>query len=174
MRPSSSRPSPASAVASAAKGPPGMQQAPSGPPLVVDYDAVWASIREAAGPGLSAYNLRLPPVGGQPATVFYLLKDASHPRALNQITLDPATGKIARVERYAEKSFKAQLLTSIYALHVGEYFGLPGRILMMLASLAMPLFFITGWLLYLDRRRKKRAIRPHAAASARAVKANPG
>lgn len=140
-------------------GRPGMPQAPSGPPLVVDYDAVWASIREAAGPGLSAYNLRLPPVGGQPATVFYLLKDASHPRAINQITLDPATGKVARVERYAEKSFKAQLLTSIYALHVGEYFGLPGRILMMLASLAMPVFFITGWLLYLDRRRKKRAIR---------------
>ncbi|BAU72604.1 PepSY domain-containing protein [Metapseudomonas furukawaii] len=135
---------------------PGMQ-APSGPPLVVDYDALWKSIRETAGPTLSAYNLRLPPAGGQPAQVFYLLEDAAHPRALNRITLDPATGKVARSERYTEKSFKAQLLASVYALHVGEYFGLTGRILMMLASLAMPLFFITGWLLYLDRRRKKRA-----------------
>ncbi|MGQ7815572.1 PepSY domain-containing protein [Metapseudomonas furukawaii] len=135
---------------------PGMQ-APSGPPLVVDYDALWKSIRETAGPTLSAYNLRLPPAGGQPAQVFYLLEDAAHPRALNRITLDPATGKVARSERYTEKSFKAQLLASVYALHVGEYFGLAGRILMMLASLAMPLFFITGWLLYLDRRRKKRA-----------------
>ncbi|WP_081664034.1 sulfite reductase flavoprotein subunit alpha [Metapseudomonas resinovorans] len=140
------------------RGRPG-QQAPSGPPLVVDYDAVWKSIRETAGPGLSAYNLRLPPVGGQPAQVFYLLEDAAHPRALNQINLDPATGKVARSERYTDKSFKAQLLTSIYALHVGEYFGLPGRILVMLASLTMPLFFVTGWLLYLDRRRKKRAVK---------------
>nr|WP_239482175.1 sulfite reductase flavoprotein subunit alpha [Pseudomonas insulae] len=132
--------------------------APSGPPPVVDYSAVWQSIQSAAGPRMTAYNLRLPPVAGQPATVFYLLDDADHARALNQIELDPASGKVTRHERYADKSFKAQLLASVYALHVGEYFGLPGRILMALASAAMPLFFITGWLLYLDRRRKKRAV----------------
>ncbi|MCB1656563.1 MAG: sulfite reductase flavoprotein subunit alpha, partial [Pseudomonadales bacterium] len=62
-------------------------------------------------------------------------------------------------QRYADKSYKAQLLTSIYALHVGSYWGLPGRILVTIASLSMPLFFITGWLLYLDRRRKKRQIK---------------
>ena len=129
------------------------------PPLVVDYDAVWKSIQSTAGPGLSAYNLRLPPVGKQPATVFYLLDNAEHERALNQISLDPATGKVGKVERYADKSFKAQLLTSNYALHVGSYFGLTGRILVTLASLSMPLFFVTGWLLYLDRRRKKRQVR---------------
>ncbi|MCY1488802.1 sulfite reductase [NADPH] flavoprotein, alpha-component [compost metagenome] len=133
--------------------------APSGPPPVVDYAAVWAGLQQAAGPQMVAWNLRLPPVAGQPATVFYLLAGADHPRALNQLQIDPATGQVSRHERYADKSFKAQLLASVYALHVGEYFGLPGRILMMLASAAMPLFFITGWLLYLDRRRKKRAVR---------------
>ncbi|WP_185057909.1 flavodoxin domain-containing protein, partial [Pseudomonas fluorescens] len=51
------------------------------------------------------------------------------------------------------------LLSSIYALHVGSYFGLVGRIVLTLASLTMPLFFITGWLLYLDRRRKQRQIK---------------
>ena len=106
-------------------------------------------VQQAAGPGLVAWNLRLPPVAGQPATVFYVLDDAEHVRAFNQLQIDPATGVVSRHERYADKSFKAQLLTSVYALHVGEYFGLTGRILMMLASAAMPLFFITGWLLYL-------------------------
>jgi sulfite reductase (NADPH) flavoprotein alpha-component len=77
---------------------------------------------------------------------------------LNQITLDPATGIVKRVDRYADKSFKAQLLTSIYALHVGSYFGLAGRIIVTLAAVCMPLFFITGWLLYLDRRRKKKQV----------------
>lgn len=129
------------------------------PPLVVDYDAVWKSILSTAGPGLSTYNLRLPPVGKQPATVYYVLENAEHERALNQISLDPATGTVFNVERYADKSFKAQLLTSVYALHVGSYFGLIGRILVTIASLSMPLFFITGWLLYLDRRRKKRQVR---------------
>ncbi|MGS7252087.1 PepSY domain-containing protein [Pseudomonas anuradhapurensis] len=129
------------------------------PPLVVDYDAIWANLKGAAGPGLAMYNLRLPPVGGQPANLFYLLENADHPRAFNTLVLDPATGQVKKHDRYSEKSFKAQLLQSVYALHVGEYFGLPGRIIVTLASLSMPLFFVTGWLLYLDRRRKKRQVR---------------
>jgi len=129
------------------------------PPLVVDYDAIWANLKDAAGPGLAMYNLRLPPVGGQPANLFYLLENADHPRAFNTLVLDPASGQVKSHDRYADKSFKAQLLQSVYALHVGEYFGLPGRIIVTLASLSMPLFFVTGWLLYLDRRRKKRQVR---------------
>lgn len=128
-------------------------------PLVVDYAAVWDSIQRMAGPELRAYNLRLPASGGQPATVFYLLKDSPHPRALNSITLDPANGQVSAVSRYAERGLGAQLLASNYALHVGSYFGLAGRIIMTGASLMTPLFFITGWLLYLDRRRKKRDVR---------------
>ncbi|MHA6197155.1 PepSY domain-containing protein [Pseudomonas wadenswilerensis] len=129
------------------------------PELVVDYDAIWASLQKTAGPGLAAYNLRLPQAGGQPAMIFYLLDSAAHERAFNTLTLDPANGQVKRVEVYTDKSFKAQLLASVYALHVGSYFGLPGRIIVSIASLTMPLFFVTGWLLYLDRRRKKRQVR---------------
>lgn len=128
-------------------------------PLVVDYDAVWANLQAAAGPTMTSYNLRLPPAGGQPANIFYLLEGAEHERALNTLSLDPANGQVKKHDRYADKSFKAQLLASVYALHVGSYFGLTGRILLTIASLTMPLFFVTGWLLYLDRRRKKRQVR---------------
>ena len=127
-------------------------------PLSVNYAAVWDSIQKTAGPGLRAYNLRLPAAGGQPATVFYLLDDSPHSRALNSITLDPASGQISAVSRYADHRFGEQLLASNYALHVGSYFGLVGRLIMTGAALMMPVFFITGWLLYLDRRRKKRDI----------------
>ncbi|NMZ10469.1 flavodoxin [Pseudomonas proteolytica] len=133
--------------------------APAGPAPVANYDAIWSSIYSTAGPHLSAYNIRMPAVAGQPATVYYLLQSSPHDRALNQINLDPATGVVKSVERYADKSLKAQLLTSIYALHVGSYFGLAGRIILTITSLCMPLFSITGWLLYLDRRRKKRQVR---------------
>ncbi|MGF6090001.1 PepSY domain-containing protein [Pseudomonas sp. 18173] len=136
----------------------GRGPAPAGPAPTADYAAMWSSIYSAAGPQLSAYNVRMPPVAGQPATVNFLLKTSPHDRALNQITLDPATGVVKRVDRYSDKSLKAQLLTSIYALHVGSYFGLAGRIIVTLAAVCMPLFFITGWLLYLDRRRKKKRI----------------
>ena len=135
------------------------QPGPAGPAPTADYEAIWASLQKAAGPGLSLYNVRMPPVAGQPATVFYLLKNSPHERAFNQIVLDPANGVIKKHERYDDKSYKAQLLSSIYALHVGSYWGLTGRILVTVASLTMPLFFITGWLLYLDRRRKKRQVK---------------
>jgi sulfite reductase (NADPH) flavoprotein alpha-component len=134
------------------------QPAPEGPLPTVNYVAVWDSIQRVAGPELDSWNLRLPPVAGQPATVYYLLHNAEHQRALNQITLDPANGKVSAESRYADKSLSAKLLISNYALHVGSYFGVVGRIVMSLAALMMPLFFITGWLLYLDRRRKKRQI----------------
>ncbi|PQP05654.1 flavodoxin [Pseudomonas frederiksbergensis] len=137
----------------------GRGPAPSGPAPTADYAAMWSSIYSAAGPGLSSYNVRMPPVAGQPATVFYLLKDSPHDQARNQIILDPATGIVSRHDRYSDKSLKAQLLTSIYALHVGSYFGIVGRIILTIAALSMPLFFVTGWLLYLDRRRKKRQIK---------------
>ncbi len=99
------------------------QPGPAGPAPVADYDAIWATIQQAAGPQLSLYNVRMPPVAGQPATVFYLRSDSPHERAFNQIVLDPVSGAIKKHERYADKSYKAQLLTSIYALHVGSYWA---------------------------------------------------
>jgi sulfite reductase (NADPH) flavoprotein alpha-component len=124
----------------------------------VNYPALWAGLQQAAGPQLTGYSLRLPAEPGQPATVFYMRDDAPHERAFNQLSLDGQSGAVKQHKRYRDQAFGDQLLTSIYALHVGSYFGLPGRILMFLASLSMPLFAITGWLLYLDRRRKKRAM----------------
>ncbi|MGK9415570.1 PepSY domain-containing protein [Pseudomonas cedrina] len=132
---------------------------PEGAAQVANYDAIWSSIYSNAGPGLSAYNIRMPAVAGQPATVYYLLKDSPHDRAVNQINLDPATGEVTAHDRYASKSLGSRLLTSVYALHTGSYFGLAGRIILTLSSVLMPLFFITGWLLYLDRRRKKSQVR---------------
>ncbi|WP_339413867.1 sulfite reductase flavoprotein subunit alpha [Pseudomonas sp. EA_35y_Pfl2_R5] len=135
------------------RGPPPVGELPP-----VNYLAVWDGLQRAAGNQLSSYNLRFPPVTGQPATVFYLRDDAAHDRAFNQLSLDAQSGAVKQHKRYDQQAFGDQLLTSIYALHVGSYFGLTGRILMFLASLSMPLFAITGWLLYLDRRRKKRAM----------------
>ncbi|WP_460131530.1 PepSY domain-containing protein [Pseudomonas sp. S1_E04] len=133
--------------------------APEGPAPVANYEAIWSSIYSNAGPGLSTYNIRMPAVAGQPAIVYYLLENSPHDRALNQINLDPATGEVHSHDQYASKRFKSQLLTSLYGLHTGSYFGLIGRIVLTFSSVLMPLFFITGWLLYLDRRRKQHQIR---------------
>ena len=41
-------------------------------------------------------------------------------------------------------------------VHRGSFFGPVYQFVAMLASLAMPLFFITGWMLYLKRRKQKK------------------
>ena len=133
--------------------------APEGPLPAANYAAIWSSLYSSAGADLSAYTLRLPTEAGQPAIAAYLLTDSPHAWALNQLNLDPVNGEVKAHQPYAGKSLKAQLLTSIYALHTGSYFGLIGRIVLSVSALCMPLFFITGWLLYLDRRRKQRQVR---------------
>jgi sulfite reductase (NADPH) flavoprotein alpha-component len=73
--------------------------------------------------------------------------------------LHPVSGAIIRHDRYAERPRGTKLINSMFVLHSGGFFGLPGVVLMMVASLAMPLFAITGWMLYLGRRAKKRVVR---------------
>jgi sulfite reductase (NADPH) flavoprotein alpha-component len=51
------------------------------------------------------------------------------------------------------------------AIHRGHFFGIPGMALLMLSSLALPLFVVTGWMMYLDRRRVEERARKRQAAS---------
>ncbi|WP_044530307.1 PepSY domain-containing protein [Herbaspirillum sp. B65] len=113
----------------------------------------------ALAPDYQNAQLRLPEQGSQPLQIFFLDHDAPHERARNRMVVLPQTGEVKQLERYEDKSRGGKLLTAIYPLHMGTYFGLPGRIIMAIASLMMPLFGITGWMLYLDRRRKKAALR---------------
>ena len=55
-----------------------------------------------------------------------------------------------------DKSLVQQLMGSIFALHTGEYFGIIGQIGMFLASALMALFTITGFMLYINRHKKKK------------------
>ena len=140
------------------RGPPPQGQAQAEAPRApVSIDHLWTAFRQEVRDDYRLANLRLPERAGQPLQVMYLPEAAEHSRAFNRVSLEAASGKVLQHERYADKSGVQQLLASVYPLHTGDYFGQPGRILMLLASLCMPLFFITGWQLYLDRRRSRRA-----------------
>ncbi|MET0288948.1 MAG: PepSY domain-containing protein, partial [Pseudoxanthomonas sp.] len=101
---------------------------------------------------------------GQPVTVRYLGADPAHVRAYDTLKIDPRTGTLLERTQFSDQAAGKQLLGSIFALHSGSYFGLPGRVVVMLSSLCMVLFFVTGWMLYLDRRRKKRQVRASRGA----------
>lgn len=119
-------------------------------------ERIWSAFT-AAVPGYDAVTLRLPERAGQAVQVNYLAANAPHERARNRLRIDVDSGQVSEHQRYADKDMRGRLLDSIYPLHMGTYFGLPGRIIWMIAALALPLFGITGWMLYLDRRRKKRS-----------------
>ncbi|WP_455232173.1 PepSY domain-containing protein [Geopseudomonas aromaticivorans] len=141
------------------RGPPPQGQAQAEAPRpAVSIDPLWSAFRREVQDDYQLANLRLPERTGQPLQVMYLPEAAEHGRAFNRLNLD-ASGKVLQHERYTDKSGVQQLLASVYPLHTGDYFGQPGRILMLLASLCMPLFFVTGWQLYLGRRRQRRAAR---------------
>ena len=118
--------------------------------------------------------VRMPTPGAKNMLFTWRGHDAAHERARNRMTvaLDGAT--VSDDDRYAAWPAGKQALTVIYPLHMGTYFGLAGRIVNMLASLAMLLFAITGWMLYLDRRRKKSEIaRQRAALDESSAQAGP-
>ncbi len=122
-----------------------------------DLAAVWRAFERTAGAYASA-TLRVSGGPRQPVQVTYLRADSAHDRAFDRVVLDARSGAVLKHERYADKSGGAKLMSSVFALHSGRFFGVLGAIALMLASALMPLFAITGWMLYLGRRtRRKRA-----------------
>lgn len=121
-------------------------------PPAEQLNFVWEQFKQIA-PAFREAQLNLPL--SDTATVRYLAENTWHDRAYSMIELNTYSGEALSHQRYADKPLNQKLMGSMLPLHSGEFFGWPGLILMMLASLAMPLFFISGWYLYLSRKRKK-------------------
>lgn len=141
--------------------------AKSAAPVDADITAAWAAFERGtrATGGWSQAIIRVS--GGARPTVLLTWLDAepAHERARNRMKLSLPQAGLLQDERHGAKPAGGRLLAAIYPLHMGTYFGLPGRVLMMLAALALPVFGITGWWLYLDRRGKKsKAARARAGA----------
>jgi sulfite reductase (NADPH) flavoprotein alpha-component len=122
----------------------------------VDITTAWHAFEGATQrTGYSTVNIDLSMREGPQVQFRYLDADPAHERAFNSLAADRESGAIAKHERYDDKPVGGKLVSSIFPLHSGSFFGMPGIIVYMLASLAMPLFTITGWMMYLARRERK-------------------
>ncbi len=99
------------------------------------------------------------PNGDRPVVMRMLPRGARFDRMTDELRFDAATGGLLKAERYAKRGSGATIAANFYALHTGAFFGLAGRILLFASSLAMPLFAITGLLLYVGRRRTRQALK---------------
>lgn len=126
----------------------------------LDLQRVQASLYALPGVREGYIDLRLPARGDRPVTARVMSAERSHhDRAYDTLQIDPASGAVLDRRAYADLDGGEKVLGSVFALHSGSFFGLPGRLVVMLSSLLMVLFFVTGWMLYLDRRAKKHAVR---------------
>ncbi|UXC19892.1 sulfite reductase flavoprotein subunit alpha [Comamonas squillarum] len=141
------------------------------PPLQIEpasLEPAWQGFTQLAS-GWQFAQMRLPQRADQPVQFSWWGAGAPHDRARNQLSLS-LDGSVQRDDRFADLPAGRRALAAIYPLHTGTYFGLTGRIIVTVAALMMPLFAITGWLLYLERRRSSRA----AAKAQRALLAGDG
>jgi sulfite reductase (NADPH) flavoprotein alpha-component len=118
-------------------------------------DRVWARFTNLS-PNYTTAQITLPRNPKQALEIRYLEGNSPHERAFNRASFQPESGQVLRNLRYDEQSTGTRLLAAMFPLHSGSYFGLGGTLLVMLTSLTMPLFAITGWQLYLARRRQTR------------------
>jgi sulfite reductase (NADPH) flavoprotein alpha-component len=128
-------------------------------------DLAWNAARRVT-PDVTTMIITVPKPGA-PIRVRALPGHAAHERAFDELKIDGKTGAVLSRDAYADMSLGEKIVSARLAVHRGAFFGLPGAILFMLAAVTMPLFPITGYLLYFGRRRAK------AAAAARAPRQQP-
>lgn len=142
----------------ARRGPPRGEAKPAqANQLKLPLNGAWHTFLATVGhDGYRDARMTLPASASGNVDFSYLPTDAPHPRASNKITINAASAQVVSQSRYADRRTGEKFIASIFPLHSGEFFGTPGVIALMIASLGMPVFAITGWMLYLDRRRKKK------------------
>ncbi|KMO42938.1 hypothetical protein VQ03_09655 [Methylobacterium tarhaniae] len=131
----------------------------------VRLDPAFAAFTAATNGRYATASL-VPAREGETIRIRAVAPDADHFQARDEWRFHP-DGTLASRDLYAGRPLGARLTGSMLALHQGHFFGPVGWITFMLAALAMPLFGVTGLLLYLGRRRSRRR---HAAATVPAAR----
>jgi len=67
------------------------------------------------------------------------------------------SNKIIKNEKYEEKPLNEKIMSSFLQVHTGEFFGVVGQTAMFITSSLMSLFTITGFMLYFNRKKKKKS-----------------
>lgn len=120
-----------------------------------DWQRVWQQVERQYGTHFQSALLLIPPPG-KAIRIRILPQGAAHARALDELNINPRTLKVTRFAPYRDLSTGARMLTDMDPIHTGALFGLPGRIALVISSLCMPLFFVTGLLMYWKRRSRRR------------------
>lgn len=116
----------------------------------------WTGVQAKLGHDYSTLTLNLPKKADGQVELGFVDPAPQHERARNKAVYNYQTATIQDIELYADKKLNEKIMSSMLPVHRGSFFGPVYHFFAMLAALAMPLFFVTGWMLYLKRRKQKK------------------
>lgn len=132
--------------------------------VTVKVDDAWNSFLKRAENNFKFASVTIPRSENDPVMINYVTPNATNDRQRSMMSFNAESGALVNDQPYKPlEPLGKRIMQGIYELHTGEWFGTPGLIINMTASLLMPLFTITGFLLYFDRRKKKRNSKSAAA-----------
>lgn len=123
------------------------------------FDRVWSTYLQQENGNYGRALLTLPAGAGTAVRVRSWPTDSSLESVRDEFRIDAVTGRVISSDRYADKTFGERILAGVLDIHRGAILGWPGKLAFMLAAAMMPLFAVTGLLLYLSRRSHRRLAR---------------
>jgi sulfite reductase (NADPH) flavoprotein alpha-component len=130
------------------------------PTQPIGFNQAWTTFRREEGDRFSKALLTLPAGAGTAIRIRSWGKDSTLDTTRDEFRVDAITGQLASAERYADKTFGEKIIANLLDIHRGAILGWPGKLGFMIAAALMPLFAVTGILLYLSRRRLRRPAQP--------------
>jgi uncharacterized iron-regulated membrane protein len=126
----------------------------------IGFDRAWAAFLHEEGSRFSKALLTLPAGSGTVIRIRSWGKNSTLDTTRDEFRIDAVTGQLVSAERYADKTFGEKIIANVLDIHRGAILGWPGKLAFMVAAALMPLFAVTGVLLYLSRRKLRRPAQP--------------
>jgi uncharacterized iron-regulated membrane protein len=142
--------------AASAKMQPKMPAGASETAQPIGFDRAWGAFLHEEGSRFSKALLTLPAGPGTVIRIRSWGKDSTLDTTRDEFRVDAVTGQFVSAERYADKAFGEKIIANVLDIHRGAILGWPGKLAFMIAAALMPLFVVTGILLYLSRRKLRR------------------
>ncbi|WP_166167627.1 sulfite reductase flavoprotein subunit alpha [Acinetobacter sp. SA01] len=116
----------------------------------------WNGFNAQVDRDYSSITLNIPKKANGELEISFVDAIPQHERTRNKVIFDYQASSIKEMELYEDKKLNEKIMSSMLPVHRGSFFGPVYQFLAMLAALSMPLFFVTGWMLYLKRRKQKK------------------
>jgi sulfite reductase (NADPH) flavoprotein alpha-component len=129
------------------------------PVQALGFDRAWTTFQREEGGRFSKALLTLPG-SGTALRIRSWGKDSTLDTTRDEFRVDAVTGQLVSADRYADKTLGEKVIANLLDIHRGAILGWPGKLAFMIAAALMPLFAVTGVLLYLSRRRLRRPAQP--------------